>query len=293
MSIVERALEKVQRQQAEDARQVASALPSGRSASSQGPPLRHYIRKSVAIDRDLLRAAGLLPPEQDEHLAAEQYRRIKRPLVGRALNEGAEASAPCHLIMVASAFPGEGKTFTALNLALSLAAEKDVSALLIDADVAKPQLSRLLGLESAIGLNEVLADSSLEVEEVIQDTNIPGLAFLPAGRRSETSAELLASARMKEVMGRIGVNYPRRLVVLDSPPLLLTNESREIASVAGQVVVVVRAGTTERQAVLTALGMIPEGKHVGLILNQADVSSGSGQYYGYGRYGAYPAPTES
>lgn len=295
MSIVERALEKAQRTRAEDARQ-----PSLPAASAGGPRLavsgagdpRHYVRKATTLDRDRMRAAGLLPPLEEERLAADQYRRIKRPLVARALIDGTPAPKTGHLIMVASAFPGEGKTFTALNLALSLATEKDVSALLIDADIAKPQLSRLFGLEDAVGLNEVLADESLEIEEVIQDTDIPGLAFLPAGRRLENSAELLASARMKEVMGRVGTNNPRRLVVLDSPPLLLTNESREIAAVAGQVVVVVRAGSTERQAVLAALEMIPEGRHVGLVLNQADASSVGDQYYGYGRYGSYPAEGE-
>ena len=234
---------------------------------------------TVNIDPPALRAAGLLAPEEEEHQLAQQYRQIKRPLIGKAMGRGAPRLPNGRVIMVASALAGEGKTFTAVNLALSISMEKDVHVLLVDADVAKPLLSSLLGLSEAPGLLDVLRDSRLDVESVILRTNIPNLTVLSAGKRSHETTELLASARMEEVMCAIAQHDERRLVVLDSPPLLLTTESPAIAQVAGQVVMVVRAGTTPRQAVLAALTYVGSHPAVSLVLNQCRMSAPASYYY--------------
>jgi protein-tyrosine kinase len=234
---------------------------------------------TVNISLPALRAAGLLAPEDEERQLAQQYRQIKRPLIVNAVGHGAPRLTNGHVIMVASAIAGEGKTFTAINLALSMSIEKDVHVLLVDADVAKPLVSRLLGVSDAPGLLDVLRDSRLDVERVILRTNIPNLSVLPAGTHSHETTELLASARMEEVMRAIAQHDERRLALFDSPPLLLTTESHAIAQVAGQVVMVVRAGETPREAVLAALTYLGEHPAVSLILNQCRMSAPAAYYY--------------
>ena len=129
--------------------------------------------------------------------------------------------------MMASAMPGEGKTFTSINLALSMALEKDLSVLLVDADVAKPHISRTFGVEQEPGLLDLLKDESSRVESVILPTDVPNLCILPAGKQSDTATELLASQRMQIVANHLEATDPNRIVLIDSPPLLLTSDARD------------------------------------------------------------------
>jgi len=157
---------------------------------------------------------------------------------------------------------------------------------LVDADVAKRDISHMLGLTRATGLLDVLADPARPIESAIVATDYQGLSVLPAGRVSETATELLASARMTEVINSLMALDSRCLVILDSPPILLTTEAPILASLFGQIVVVVRAGGTPRRAVLEAVKIIGSAGRVSLVLNRADVVGPSGYHYDYGhRYG--------
>jgi Mrp family chromosome partitioning ATPase len=186
--------------------------------------------------------------------------------------------------MLASALPGEGKTFTTINLALSLALEKEMEVLLVDADVAKPHVSRIFGIEDERGLIDLLVNHELHPNQLILRTSVPGLTMLPAGHPIDTATELLASARMGEIVQQLAAPDGRRIVLFDSPPLLLTTESRALAASSGQVVLVVRAESTSRHAVQDAIDALPEGKPISLILNHTNTPASSG-YYGYGSYG--------
>jgi receptor protein-tyrosine kinase len=245
--------------------------------------------KLVRIDAHALRSAGLAPPEHQQRALADQYRHIKRPLVAAAIGRGAPKLERGQLIMMASAMPGEGKTFTSINLALSMALEKDVSVLLVDADVAKPHISRTFGVEHELGLIDVLRDGKANVESLILQTDVENLSILPAGQRSETATELLASNRMQETFDYLADSDPARVVLIDSPPLLLTSESRALAHWVGQIVIVVRADMTPHQAVLDAIGYLGEGKRISLVLNQSRAET-PGYYYGYGDSTAPSAP---
>ena len=220
----------------------------------------------------------MLPEQQDKTLA-QQYRRIKRPLIASALGRGAQRLPQGNLIMVASAMPGEGKTFTALNLAFSMTLEEDIRVLLVDADVAKPHISKLLGVESELGLLDFLRDTSLDVESLILQTDIPRLSVLSAGKHAENATELLASVRMEELFARMSQRDPYRIVLFDSPPLLLTTESLALAQALGQVVLVVCAEKTPQKVVLDALGSLGQAKPISLVLNQSMRAAHSGYYY--------------
>lgn len=296
MSLVETALKKLQQSaqqgKAAEAASVARApSPPDRFAPVPpkpipAPPTRQVAQHApITVDREQLRAAGFLAPLDQERQIADQFRQIKRPLIANAAGRGAKKIQSGHLIMTASALPNEGKTFTSINLAMSLALEQDITVLLVDADVAKRHISRIFGLEKEPGLLDALKDDTLDLESLIVPTDIPGLSILPAGNRTSIATELLSSSHMERTVARLGAHSPNRIVLLDSPPLLLTSESRAIAAVVGQVVVVVNAQSTPQQAVVDAVSHIPSDKSVGFILNQCNVRASEGYYYGDGKYG--------
>jgi protein-tyrosine kinase len=250
-------------------------------------------RRKILIDRDHLRNLGYLPDSSLERQFADYFRRIKRPLIAAAAAPAAAGRADPRLIILASALPGDGKTFTSINLALSMAREHDVSVVLVDADVPKPHISRIFGVDQEPGLLEALTDESVDVESLILSTDVPGLSILPAGKPREGATELLASARMAKVAGRLFARDAHRIAIFDSPPLLVSSESRALCAVAGQIVLVVCSGKTPRHAVLDALEQFDDRASISLVLNQSRASMAE-NYYGYGgSYDPHDSPGES
>lgn len=286
MSLVERALKKLQESRGNTPPATAVPVPARQSVAppAVSAPLRvdplPRSSRVATIDYAALRAVELLPAETEERRLQQEYRQIKRPLIANAMGRGDNEIANGHVILISSALPGDGKTFTTINLAFSMALEKDVSVLLVDADVAKRHVSRVMGIENEPGLLDVLRDESIDVESKIIDTDIPGLSLLPAGKNSATATEHLASTRMETILKQLVANDPNRIVLMDSPPLLLTSEARTLASVCGQIVLVVRAGATPQQAVFEALQMLGEGRSIGIVLNGGSEEHRRG-YYGY------------
>lgn len=247
-------------------------------------PLANTTVRKVHIDLGLLKERGFLPPEDQQRRLAEQYRRIKRPLLDNAAARKAHKEADANLILVASALPGDGKTFNCINLSLSIAVEKDTEVVLVDADVAKPHISTLFGLANEPGLIDLLSDESMHLDDVVLPTDIPGLSILPAGKRSEHAPELLASQRMEAVTRALSEAAPERVIVFDSSPLLSSSDAGVLARLVGQIVLIVAAGQTPQQAVMDALDGLDEAKAINLVLNRASAGSGAESYgyYGYG-----------
>lgn len=284
MSLVERALKKMMENRGQTG-ELQPPAPLGRLVEASGPAAPDEAppaapARVLRVDRAALRDKGLLPPEHHERRMATEYRQIKRPLLANALGRGVPRMANGQLIMMASALPGDGKTFTSVNLALSLALERDTSVVLVDADVAKPHISNVFGVRDAPGLLDALRDNAADVESMILGTDIPRLNLLPVGQQTESATELLASTRMQQIAARLGGRDPNRIVLFDSPPLLLTSESRALADMVGQIVLVVRAGVTPQKAVLDALELLGENRSVGLVLNESS-ERGPGAYYPY------------
>lgn len=187
--------------------------------------------------------------------------------------------------MVTSSLPGEGKSFCAINLAISMAMEMDRTVLLVDADVARPRVPEYLGLHTDLGLLDVLRDKKLKLSDVMIKTDIAKLTVLPAGRTYKRATELLASAAMTDLVEDIGNRYHDRIIIFDSPPLLATSESSVLATHMGQIVMVVEAEKTSQEAVREALSHIQSCEVVSMLLNKATPSPGADYYYGY--YGSY------
>ena len=148
--------------------------------------------------------------------------------------------------------------------------------------------ARYLGMKEESGLLDALVDESLDVESLVAQTNMKGLSILPAGRRVEITAELLSSNRMRQIVKHLCERNPRQIMLLDTAPLLVTSEGRSLVKIAGQIVLVVRAGQTPRQAVQDAVGMFDPQQAGGIILNHVAMAGDQG-YYGYGSYGTYGA----
>jgi len=264
-----------------------SDAPTLRPVETTSPPAAAQSKtKRVLLDLDAMAASGLLVPTQSRNLLANEFRVIKRPLIANAMGKGSTPVPNGNLIMVTSALPGEGKSFTAVNLAISIAMELDNTVMLVDADVARPSILNMVGLPPTEGLLDVVKDNSLDISRVLLHTNIEKLSILPSGTPHPRATELLASDAMIRLLDDMAKRYPDRIIVFDSPPLLLTTEARALASHMGQIVVVVQSGETAQAAVKEAVSTIESCPLKMMVLNQATQSAsdryGYGYAYGYG-----------
>ena len=258
------------------------------AANTHREDSEHQAATSRMIELDLasMSAEGIVTPTASRSQIADQYRVIKRPLIRNATGKGVASVRHGNLIMVTSALQGEGKSFTAVNLAMSMAMELDHTVMLVDADVARPSLPRMLGFPDGPGLLDIL-ETSASMSSVLLRTNIDKLTILPSGRPHHRATELLASDAMRELLDDIATRYADRIVIFDSPPLLLTTEARVLAQHMGQVVMVVHANKTLQSDVEHALSTIEMCPVRLMLLNQARGNAISGYGYGYGYGGGY------
>jgi len=243
-----------------------------------------YTGPVTPIDRDHLAEHGYLVPGAPVSVLAEEFRLVKRQLLLTARKIADAGRARSRLILVCSAKPGEGKTFSSINLALSLAAERDVEVLLVDADFAKPDVMASLGLEEGLGLLDALADPAIDLESLVVHTDIPKLSLLPAGTRSNDDTELLASERTDALLAGLVEADPRRIVIFDSPPALAASPASVLAAQVGQVMLVVRADKTGENDLREAVQLLDGCEHIQLVLNAVSYSPGGarfGTYYGH------------
>jgi exopolysaccharide/PEP-CTERM locus tyrosine autokinase len=235
--------------------------------------------KKIHLDYESLSRIGYIVPHSGNKQLAEEYRIIKRPVIMNALGKGAAPIVNGNLVSVSSSLPSEGKTFTALNLALSISTELDSTVLLIDGDVLRYSLSKLLGIENEMGLMDLIEDKNCTVGDVILETQIPRLKIISAGKRSDKSTELIASQEMEELLDEMAVRYQDRIIIFDSPPLLSASESIVLNQHMGQILIVVEAGKTPVEAIRDTMSRLDQDKAIGLVLNKSRDAKGD-NYYG-------------
>lgn len=260
----------------------AALAPAGTARTFAGA-----VKPLAVIDRHLLRANGFIIPDSSIDTLAEEFRLVKRQLLLRA---GAQAgaqpgkrTAKDRMILVCSAQPNEGKTFCAVNLALSLASERDNEVLLVDADVAKPEVLSTLGLPNSDGLIDAIADPALDVEALIVRTDIPKLSILPAGKPTNDDTELLSSARAAEIIAGLATANERRIVIIDSAPALAASPAAVLAHRVGRILMIVRADRTKEADLQEAIALLDGCNDVSLLLNGASFFGTNrtyGSYYG-------------
>ncbi|MBW7837016.1 MAG: AAA family ATPase [Sphingomonadales bacterium] len=279
-SLVERAAEKMAQSQPAPA-----SAPETKAAVSAPEARENRRGRRVNINFEAMKADNYLTPDSEPTTMAEEFRLVKRSLLLNAFAKGEGAIRNGNLILVTSTQPGEGKTFCAVNLAMSIATERDVTVLLVDADTHKPEVLKTLGVEGGRGLVDVVADQNLDLSDCLLRTNIDNLVLLPAGRQHNLTTELLASERMGVIVEEIAKRYPDRVVIFDSPPALASSVASVLALHVGQILFVVEAERTREPQLKEALSLVSSCQHINLLLNKSRFSAGEkkfGTYYGYG-----------
>jgi exopolysaccharide/PEP-CTERM locus tyrosine autokinase len=240
------------------------------------------VSRTLHIDWDKMRQQNMITLDDKRTAISENFRRIKRHILANLASPNAGLGS--NLVMITSALPGEGKTFCTINLAISIAMEMDRTVLLVDADVAKPSITSALGIkaEAEMGLMDVLSDRGIDLASVLFKTDMPSLSILPAGTRHARATEVLASERMRILLQEMAQRYSDRVIIFDSPPLLVASEASVLANRMGQILVVVEAGKTQEAALKKALGRIESGNVLGVLLNKGEAPESEYGYDGYG-----------
>jgi len=236
------------------------------------------VSREVAIDLDHLAAQGYLTPVLSDRVLAEQIRIIKQALL-KNVEDAAARGLRRNLVLVTSATAGEGKTFFSMNLAMSLAMEVDLHALLVDADVLRPSVLDRYGIEPGPGLLDLASRPELDVSDVLLRTNVPKLTLLPAGKENRNSPELLSSGAIDRLLTELSERYADRLVIFDAPPILVSSGTRHLAQRVGQVVMVVQADSADSRAVSQAFDALDTCPLVSTVLNRSSLPDPGA--YGY------------
>jgi len=238
-------------------------------------------KQILEIDLDRLKLKGFVSTNTDRQLINEEYRAIKRKVLDNAFGALSKSLTNSNIIMVTSSRPSEGKTFTAVNLALSIALEQDKTVLLVDADVLKPNIMRTLELPNQDGLMEYLLGEKQDISEIMCRTNVPKLTIIPAGKSHHLSTELLASEKMYEAVEEFANRYPDRVVIVDTPPLLGINETAILANLAGQAIIVAEENKTKLADIQKAVSNLNTEMAIGFVVNKAQSINHDGAGYGY------------
>ncbi len=264
-----------------------SAQPRPSGSPMEALPLAPYRpgvgHHELTLDFDRLKEKGFLTPDDKTAKIHQEFRLVKRRLLDNAFGRLRPVVDNGRLIMVTSSLPGEGKTFSSINLAISIAIGGEHPVLLVDADIARPSVSNTLELDipDEIGLADYLDDPSIPVTELLRPTSLPGLTLLPAGHLKHRPVDLLASGNMARLVEELRTLLPHHVIVFDSPPLLPVTETRSLSALVGQVMLVVAAGETPRTAVNESLLQLENCPAVGLLFNKAPVQPKAPAYYGY------------
>jgi protein-tyrosine kinase len=265
---------------------VAAPVASTQFRTAPAAPAPPQGERFAKIDRARLRASNMIDPDGPVTGLSEEFRIVKRQLLLAARGgKGLDPIDRGERILICSAHPNEGKTFCAINLALSMASEKDNRVLLVDADFAKPSVLARLGIASSPGLMDALANPDVDVEDYVIATDVPNLSILPAGAQTNQDTEYLAASRAEAVLNKLTEHDPARIVIFDSPPALAASPASVLALQVGQTVVVVHADVTTDSALRDALSLLSGCEHIQLMLNKTKFSPTGrkfGSYYGYG-----------
>lgn len=235
------------------------------------------------INRDVLAAGGFIVPEAQVTGLAEEFRLIKHQLLAD-IEAAKQPEERRRAVLVCSGQPKAGKTFCAINLALSLSGEKEVEILLVEGDFLKPDALALLGIAGGPGFVDALLDPSADPESYVVRTDVPGLSVLPAGAKTNNVPELLASDRCREVLAKLVAGNRQRIILFDSPPVLMASHATVLAGLVGRALVVVRADQTTEADLRETIGLL-RGCETSLILNGAGLAVTGRKFGAYDGYG--------
>lgn len=288
MSIIEKALDKMGANTAQQERKVQLEQEKQKSHDDlnrmesrhrdDNNDAEQKFSRSIELDLDDLGKRGYLTPNTENKVLFEQYRRIKLPILKNAF-EHETGTSNKNLVMVTSSVTGEGKSFTSMNLAMSVAYEYNYTVLLIDADITKQMSSKVMGVEGAGGLIEYLTGKEQQLENLILKTNIPKLNLLPSGSHSEMVTELYSSNKMSDLVDELSNRYNDRLIIIDTPPVLEDSSAKVLTHLADQIIYIVEAEKTPKHVVEDGLRMLNRDDSIGIVLNKSNLRHNRSYYY--------------
>lgn len=289
LGLIQRAAARLRQQEPGKAFVPPAAAPtaaiglSGAAASAEGLAGAARNTREVTIDLRRLAKAGVSLPAAERSRTAEEFRIVKRHLLANVQHQQPvdETGWSARIIMVTSARPREGKTFTTVNLSLAIASERDYRVLVLDGDSERQGLAEMFGIESDTGIVDLLTGDKVDVADVLVRTNIPNLTVLPCGRARPGTPELFSSRKMRDLLHDLAQRYNDRLIIIDAPPCLATSHASILASLVGQIVFVVEANRTQSPEIEESLRLISGCPNIGLLLNKTEWSS-SEQFGSYG-----------
>ena len=235
------------------------------------------------VDMTSLFRAGMIDWNRVRSRVSEEFRLVQRQIVRTAFTAAGAEPGFSNLLMITSSIPGEGKSFTSLNLAACIARQRDHHVLLIDIDSKRDSFCMALGLGDAPGLLDLAANPDLDASQVMAKTAIENLTVLPIGIERDLGPELFASKQMTKLIQAIGRRYADRLIVLDAPPTLSTSDPAALAPIVGQILFVVEAERTQREEVESSLDLLQACPTITLLLNKVQVQT----RYTFGAYSTY------
>ena len=249
--------------------------PAGRRTKSQArpdAPAPQNVRKftSATIDTTVMERNCVLPQVSDQS-ALRSYKILRTRLLQRLTANQWSSLA------VTGTESGEGKTLTAINLAIALAQDPSTYVFLVDLDLQRPQLATLLGMQFAKGLGDYLLGEA-EIDDIIYDAGAERLAVIPNARTFEHSSELLASDRMLRLEHVLKTEVPKRILIYDMPPLLMSDDVLTFAPQVDGLLLVVSEGLTARSSVERAKEILSEMNLVGVVLNRSAERNDSAYY---------------
>jgi protein-tyrosine kinase len=295
LGLIQRAAERLRQQQSQpevgavpataaiDAEGQAPPAPPEHAPDAAGAGDGPRISREVKIDRQRLAKAGIIFTSTERSRVAEEFRIIVRQILAKAQAAEGERVENARLIMITSARPREGKTFTSINIALAIASQLDFRVLAIDCDVERQSMSSVLGIDPDKGLVDLIADETMDMRDILLRTDVANLTVLPAGRKRPGVPELLSSRRMRDILAEVEHRYADRYIVIDAPPCLATSDPSILASMVGQIVFVVEANRTQEAEIEESLRLISACPNISLILNKMEGTTSEH----FGSYGYY------
>lgn len=197
-------------------------------------------------------------------MAAEQFRRLRSHIIRPWMGKQSPKT-----ILVTSTMAGEGKSLTAINLAIAIATELHSHALIVDCDLRNPSLSRWFGFDKVKGLSDYLT-GEVSLQDLLVKTSVDKLSILPGGALQDNPVELIGSNKMKSLVADLKARYADRFIILDSSPLLATTEPSVLNEIVDCILFVIKAGDTPRESIQQALKLLDKKKIIGAVLNNME-----------------------
>ncbi|MBI5787853.1 MAG: AAA family ATPase [Candidatus Schekmanbacteria bacterium] len=238
--------------------------------------ISYGITRTVSVNLEILQRNRMILGEEDDPIA-EEYKLLRTHILQRTKSE------QLNVLMITGPLPGEGKTLTSINLAISISQEVERAALLVDADLRYPSMHRYFGIRGEPGLVDHLENGVPLSEVLVHPEGLGNLVLLPAGRRISQGLELISSTRMADLVQELKHFYPDRYVLFDFPPLLSYADALAFAPMVDGIIIVVEAGKTAREDIDRCLHMLKDFPVLGFVLNKVDTSQQSHYHYRNGR----------